>query len=301
MKHDARLEMAWDVLEGLSVGDALGEATSYNFYEVRDAIDKLQPGACTLRYTDDTEMASVVYDTLSQLKGIDEDYIAWSFAMRFRKDPDRGYGRMARRTLEEIYMGTSWKEVSPAAFGGGSFGNGAAMRVAPIGAYFYNDYTQVMMMAERSAKVTHYHPEGIAGAVAVALATAEATKGRTLNDPDLIRTGIVESLKRLLPEGRTRSNFLHAISRGFDAAPQSVSRDVGNGSEISAQDTVPFCIWNAARMIDNYEEAILSTIEVGGDCDTNCAIVGGIVSAYLGKYGIPEKWKEIREPLKVKI
>ena len=111
----------------------------------------------------------------------------------------------------------------------------------------------------------------------------------------------MESLKRLLPEGRTRSNFLHAISRGFDTAPQSVARDVGNGSEISAQDTVPFCIWNAIRMIDNYEEAILSTIEAGGDCDTNCAIVGGIVSAYLGQAGIPEKWKELREPLKVKI
>ncbi len=63
------LAVAWDVLEGLSVGDALGEATSYIFYEVREAIDKLQLGSCTLRYTDDTEMALVVYDTLSKLKG----------------------------------------------------------------------------------------------------------------------------------------------------------------------------------------------------------------------------------------
>ena len=80
-----------------------------------------------------------------------------------------------------------------------------------------------------------------------------------------------------------------------------MARDVGNGSEISAQDTVPFCIWNAARMIDDYEEAILSTIEVGGDCDTNCAIVDGIVAAYLGQSAIPEKWKELHEPLKVKV
>ena len=206
MDHESRLELAWDVLEGLSVGDALGKATSYNFYEVRDAIGKVQPGTCTLRYTDDTEMALVVYDTLSKLKAFNEDYIAWSFAMRYRKDPDRGYGRMARRILEEIFMGTAWKEVSSSAFGGGSFGNGASMRVAPIGAYFHDDVALVMMMAERYAKVTHFHPEGIAGAVAVALATAEAVKGRTHNDPDLIRSGILESIKKYLPEGRTRSS-----------------------------------------------------------------------------------------------
>jgi hypothetical protein len=51
MDHDERLVLAMDVLEGLSVGDALGEATSYNFYEVRAAIDKVLPGPCTLCHT----------------------------------------------------------------------------------------------------------------------------------------------------------------------------------------------------------------------------------------------------------
>jgi ADP-ribosylglycohydrolase len=67
--------------------------------------------------------------------------------------------------------------------------------------------------------------------------------------------------------------------------------------KVSAQDTVPFCLWCAAKHLDNYEEALWATVSGLGDRDTTCAIVGGIVACYTGAEGIPSNWLAAREPL----
>jgi ADP-ribosylglycohydrolase len=72
---------------------------------------------------------------------------------------------------------------------------------------------------------------------------------------------------------------------------------VGNGSQVSAQDTVPFALWSAAQHLNNYEEALWQTVSALGDMDTNCAIVGGIVALCAGVENIPEEWHRNREPL----
>ena len=169
------------------------------------------------------------------------------------------------------------------------------MRVAPLGAYFADDIDQVPAMAAKSARVTHYHPEGIAGAVATATAAAAATQSRG-QSPKEATNGIWDSVLEHTDSGAVRDRLLQA-QKLQSAEPSIVAVEVGNGAEISAQDTVPFCIWNACRCIDNYKEAILSTIEVGGDCDTNCAIVGGIVASYTGQDAIPSEWLRVREQL----
>lgn len=68
---------------------------------------------------------------------------------------------------------------------------------------------------------------------------------------------------------------------------------------LSAQDTVPFPFWRAARHLDDYEEALWLTVSGLGDRDTTCAVVGGIVACYVGEAGIPAAWLEAREPLPV--
>ncbi|MGD1978101.1 MAG: ADP-ribosylglycohydrolase family protein [Akkermansiaceae bacterium] len=274
--HAERLASARESLEGLSVGDAIGEALSYRFYEARENCDFSAFRDGTVRYTDDTEMAIAIVETLSSTRTIEEDLLAWAFGSRFRRDPDRGYGKMARRILTEISAGTPWEEVSKNAFGGGSFGNGAAMRVAPLGAYFADEIQSIPEIATRSARVTHYHPEGIAGAIAVAVATAAALGARSMT-PSKAADSVWNATIDLTPESSVRRKMIHAKSMGFISNIEA-ARELGNGAEISAQDTVPFCIWNACRCLGEYHEAILSTIEVGGDCDTNSAIVGGIVS-----------------------
>ena len=296
--HEDRLEVAREVLDGLSVGDAIGEALSYQHYKARESADFSVFRDGTVPYTDDTEMASAVFETLGSYQSIEEDSIAFAYACRFRKDPDRGYGKGARRVLQEIFLNGDWKCASANAFNGGSFGNGTAMRVAPLGAYFADNLSVVVEMAVRSARVTHFHPEGIAGAVAVAVATAVATSGRATKHRDLAKAIWNATIERT-PESRVLQSLITASE--FEASSASKAAQLlGNGAEISAQDTVPFCIWNACRLITNYREAIISTIEVGGDCDTNCAIVGGIVSAHLGRSGIPSEWLRVREPLRLK-
>lgn len=296
--HKERLKLAREALEGLSVGDAVGEALSYRYSEVRESCDFSVFRDGSLRYTDDTEMAMAVFGTLRVTRAVSEDALAWAYSSRFRRDPDRGYGRMARRILDEIAAGVPWQEVSAKAFGGGSFGNGAAMRVAPLGAYYADEYEIVPEMAARSARVTHFHPEGIAGAVAVAAGAAAAAAAR-LESFDSAVDAVWSAVIALTPESAVRDKLVDARSM-TTSTHEEASHELGNGSDISSQDTVPFCLWNACRCLDDYEEAILSTIEVGGDCDTNSAIVGGIVSSYTGISEIPSEWLRVRERLDVK-
>lgn len=72
---------------------------------------------------------------------------------------------------------------------------------------------------------------------------------------------------------------------------------LGNGTGLSAQDTVPFALWCAAQHLDDYEAALWLTVSGLGDRDTTCAIVGGIVACALGEAGIPSAWLAAREPL----
>jgi ADP-ribosylglycohydrolase len=76
-----------------------------------------------------------------------------------------------------------------------------------------------------------------------------------------------------------------------------VARALGNGSLVTAPDTVPFCVWMAAHYLDNFVEALGKTISAGGDCDTNAAIVGGIVALSAGRESIPPEWLKAREQI----
>lgn len=85
----------------------------------------------------------------------------------------------------------------------------------------------------------------------------------------------------------------------FDTSIEPVVRALGNGSRVVCQDTVPFCLWVAARHLGDYRGAIANTVRARGDIDTNAAIVGGIVALAVGEDGIPAEWLAVREPLQM--
>src|SRR5688572_2519849 len=91
VSHDDRIALCREVLEGLAIGDAFGEACSYRYEDVRAKLSTDISGLGSLRYTDDTEMASAVLEVLIRLRGIDEDVLAWQFRRRFHRDSERGY------------------------------------------------------------------------------------------------------------------------------------------------------------------------------------------------------------------
>ena len=173
--HDARVERMRFSLDGLGLGDALGEMLSYQAHSCSRRLAENNLPAGPWFHTDDTEMAISIVAVLKSHGYLHQDALAKRFARRFERDPERGYGKMTRIQMREIMAGAKWRDTAANAFGGqGSMGNGSAMRVAPLGAYFADDLEQCADEARASSLVTHTHPEGVAGAIAVAVASAMA-------------------------------------------------------------------------------------------------------------------------------
>ncbi|HTL29136.1 MAG TPA: ADP-ribosylglycohydrolase family protein, partial [Tepidisphaeraceae bacterium] len=209
--------------------------------------------------------------------------------------PDRGYGGGAKRVLTEIYSGTPWREAAEAIFMGGSMGNGSAMRIAPLGAYYADDIPRLIDEARKSAEVTHAHHEGIAGGIAIALAAAFASNHVGQHSPRMVRD-FFDFLLAHTPSSQTRENIERAADFPRTSALDEAVRKLGNGSHITCPDTVPLCLWLATRHWTNDVDAMWTTARALGDIDTNCAIVGGIV-ALSDSTPIPQNWLEARGPI----
>jgi len=294
-ENQRRLARAASSLEGLSVGDAFGE----RYFGRREVVEqhireRILPDP-PWEWTDDTAMALSIYEVLAACGEIDQDRLAESFAAHH--EHGRGYGSGTARLLLNIAAGQNWRSAAADQFGGsGSFGNGAAMRVAPVGAYFASDMKRVVEQAVRSAEITHSHPEGIAGAIAIAVGAAIAWRARRRKRRPG-RKAFLSMVVRHIPDSEVR----RGIERARDLPPRTpvaeAVRVLGNGSRVSAQDTVPFALWCAGMRLGNYEEALWLTVSGLGDRDTTCAMVGGIVAGYTGADRIPVAWLAYREPL----
>jgi ADP-ribosylglycohydrolase len=209
-------ERAVHALDGLSVGDAFGQ----RFFESGIAlIESRGMPAPPWRWTDDTAMALGIMEELHRLGHIDRDALARVFARHWYEQPARGYGGGAYRILEAVHKGVPWWSVSRSAFGReGSKGNGAAMRVAPLGAWFSDDLDAVIAQARASAEVTHAHPEGQSGAIAVALASAHACRG-------LRGRELLEAVLAGTPDGETQDGVARAVQLSFEK-PDGTERPV---------------------------------------------------------------------------
>jgi ADP-ribosylglycohydrolase len=293
----ARLTRARVALEGLSVGDAFGDQffflVSLGTFEQHVRLREDPPVENDFwRWTDDTNMALTLYAELRQHGEIDQDRLAASFAGQYHGS--RGYGAGAGQLLREIQLGMPWRKRAAAMFEGqGSWGNGAAMRIAPLGAYFADDLALCAEQARLSSSVTHTHPEGIAGGIAAAVATAIAARLRGTPAPN--RREFIDLVLPHVPDSVVREKLRHARDLAEGASLGLAVAALGNGSQITAQDTVAFCCWAAGECLASYEDALWLTAVGLGDVDTTCAIVGGIVASYTGT--LPKQWRAKREPL----
>jgi ADP-ribosylglycohydrolase len=287
------LERSLLCLEGLSIGDAFGQCFFQE--DTRGSeIERVLPEA-PWYYTDDTEMSLSIVSNLMRFGRIEQHALAMSFAERYSYD--RAYGPSMHRALARIRDGEDWRAVAADGFGGqGSFGNGAAMRAAPSGAFFMDDLADVVEQAALSAEPTHMHPEGIAGAVAVALAAALAVRYRHSSRRPTHKE-FINSIIDLLPASEVRSKLERAASISSASSRGFAVSILGNGVGMSAQDTVPYAIWCSSMCLDDFVEALWLAVDAGGDRDTLCAIVGSIVASYVGSEGIPDAWMRCREEL----
>lgn len=195
------------------------------------------------RFTDDTVLTVAIADAI--VKNNDYQSALKTYGQTY---PDAGFGMLFFNWL-----------FSPGSEPYNSFGNGSAMRVSPVG-FAFDTVEEVLAEAEKSASITHNHPEGVAGAQAVALAVFLAREGNEKAD---IRNEI-------------SNRFGYNLERRLDEIRPGYSFDV------TCRGSVPEALI-AFLESDDVEDAIRKAVSLGGDSDTLACITGGIAQAYYKK------------------
>ena len=280
-------------LLGTFVGDALGmpvegwsaDAIESHFGQMRDFQDA-RLGAGT--YTDDTQLMIALAEGLLQTSRGEPpnlDEIAERFARRY--DPERGYGGNARRILQAFQDGELWRDaVESRLLPGGSFANGAAMRVAPVALAYYPDPKGTESAAAFQAELTgHTHPEGIFGARLLARAVLRAietgTRGESFDGPEFVHEMVEDA-----PEPYRQP--LVWIADRLHAEPHEAIRALGVGGR--AVQSVPAALWAFLSSAGDPEEATIRAVGLGGDTDTIGAMAGALAFGHHGASALPERW-----------
>jgi poly(ADP-ribose) glycohydrolase ARH3 len=265
---------------GQAVGDALGapfetmpaSAIYYGFGFARKIV--AAPPVDRLEYTDDTQMMIGVAETLAGHGRVRQDDLMAAFVANF--DAGRAYGPGTHQIIDFAAGGGDWRALSATIFPGGSLGNGAAMRVAPIGLLFQDDLERAAEEAVHSAVPTHSHPVGVDGARLLAIAVALA-----LRDPVFDRAAFFAELRRQA----ATEEFSQALTQ---AAQLTLNDNVGQlGTSLEAHRSVPTAIACFASYPDSYADAVGRAIGLGGDTDTLAAMTGALSGAHLGIEAIP--------------
>ncbi|MFF7851549.1 ADP-ribosylglycohydrolase family protein [Streptomyces sp. NPDC007910] len=288
-----------DSLHGLAFGDAFGD----RWFGIlrRDGTAALEtrttPPEPLWRWSDDTAQALVLVRELTEGGGtVDQDRLALRLAAAYAEDTHRGYGASMHDVLRRIAAGEPWRDVVAGQFGGqGSWGNGAAMRAAPLGAWHAADLDAAAEQAARQAEVSHHHPEAVAGAVAVALGAALATRSR--GGPAPAGADFLRAVAERLPGSDVRSGVRIAARMPEHTSVRHAAEVLGSGYRMSGPDTVPYALWCAAGHLDDLHEGLWVTVAGRGDIDTTCAIAGGVVAARTGVAALPPAWHAARELL----
>ena len=267
-----------DRLESKFVGSLVGTA-------VGDSL-----GAGGERYTDDTAMTIGIAESLIENRGFDEQHMVQVFNGNYDAEPWRGYGPGPPAIFEMVKSGLGWKEAAERLYQGGSYGNGSAMRVAPIGLFYYDDPAKLKQMSFRSSRITHTHPLGTEGAalqacaVALAVATEPARpdkrhflkKLRDFARADIYQSRLT-SIEMLLQEKPSKTEAI---------------RELGN--TVEAFSSVPISIYSFLAH-SGFRAAVDYALSLGGDRDTITAMTGAIAGACYGIENVPKEWTDTLE------
>ena len=257
---------------GAIIGDIAG--SKYEFNNTFDYDFEMFGGGCD--FTDDTICTVAVADAILNGRSYQESLLDWC---RRYPSPKGAYGgRFA-----------GWiRSLDPQPYN--SFGNGSAMRVSPV-AWLFDDLSQVLEEAEKTALPTHNHPEGIKGAKAVAHAIWYFRKSKFSEES---KDSENEETKGLKNENAKTSKDENETIQGFMSIARSYYEDFntrvypkGKFDE-TCMDAVPLSFYLLSQA-SSFEDAIRLAISHGGDSDTIGAIVGSIAEA---RFGIPQEMKE---------
>jgi len=273
---------------GSALGDAIGELT-FQYRNKEDLciqLDQLKK----FRYTDDTAMSIGLAESLIKKGILDQQDLGETFRYNYEGEPWRGYASGPPTIFSMVkQLSITYAEAARSLFGGtGSLGNGAAMRIVPVGLFFH-DSPDLYEKACMSASVTHAHPVGKDGAavqtravsLAVKLDPKEAFPYKTFMDTliDFSRTPeIEEKIVRV-------QKLINAQSPPSFAAEQL-------GQTVAVHESMPFALFSFLRHPKSFEDCLFCATLHGGDRDTLGAMACAISGAYLGVESIPQSWRE---------
>lgn len=277
-------------LLGLAMGDALG--APYEGGPVERLLWKLigRTRDGRMRWTDDTQMAVDLAESLLDRDGLDPDALARRFADSYRWS--RGYGPGTARVLKRIKRGEAWTSAVKATHPGGSYGNGAAMRAPVLALFFFDNRDVLLQAAEASARITHEHPLAIDGAALIASACY-----------DLLHDAHPDSLLHAARASCRTGEFherLDTVASLLGARPLPKPHEVGRalGRGTAAIDSCGTALYIALRFL---REPFLEMLEFiracGGDVDTVGAMAGALWGAANGDSQLPPVKVEARERL----
>jgi len=259
-------------------------------YGVLDSMQPARLGAGT--YTDDTQMMIGLAESLIACEGYDGADMAERWVDNFEQE--RGYGRAMIGEILALQAGARWDEVSTVGFPQGSFGNGSAMRIAPVGCLCFDDLDALRTLAEQTSRLSHSHPYGMEGGTLQAAAVALALR-RDPREPFGADEYVGEMIDFCDDERKRLSGRLAAIQRILARSPTvgEVVAALGNG--ITTFESVPTAIYSFVTHADSFRDAVVYAVNLGGDTDTIGAMTGAIAGAYHGVTAIPRDWYEALE------
>ncbi len=285
-------EKLWGKYLGCMLGSALGDAIgelAFRFPEegrLRAAI----AAAPMLRYTDDTAMAIGLAESLAERGDLDPHYLGRTFHRHFNREPWRGYAAGPPAIFQMVdQSGITYEEAARRLFDGeGSLGNGAAMRVAPLGLFFH-DAPDLYAKAAAAAAVTHAHPLAQDGAAVQAgtVAMALHLDPRKPFPRDAFLRRILALAKT--PEIKEKLSLVRALLKGGVHGTKAAAI---LGKSVKVHESLPFALYAFLAQPNSFEDCLMVAVLSGGDRDTLGAMAGAISGAYLGATAITALWRE---------
>ncbi|MEA3489238.1 MAG: ADP-ribosylglycohydrolase family protein [Candidatus Omnitrophota bacterium] len=273
---------------GSALGDAIGELAFRN--RDRKKLLKVVEEEPLLRYTDDMAMAIGIAEVICEKGDVTPGAVGGRFKENYEKEPWRGYGPGPPRVFSLVDKGHTFEEAAGMLFGGeGSFGNGAAMRITPVGLFFH-DSGSLVEKVRITAKVTHAHPLGQDGAVVLAGAIAEAV-GQDPDEPFRLKD-FCDKLASVTVTSEFIRKIFKVYDLSIDAEVQLSQAAEILGTDVTALGSVPFSIFCFLRNRGSFKECLLDAVLAGGDRDTIGAMACAVSGAYLGEKDLPAKWTD---------
>jgi len=279
-----------NVLLGTCIGDALGkfaESKLSNYQPLLDWDGKTflpseHHGLAANAYTDDGQMSIMVAESLIEHQGFNPEDLSQRYVDWIVSGRARGYGRTTLLAIHNLLEGKHYSQSGVP----GSYGNGTAMRAAPIGVYFRHDLEEVIKVCKVDSAITHASEEAEAGSIAIAFTAALASQNDTED--------LLERVHSILPDSKVKSIIytLGSLVNARHIPATSALRVLGTKADV--RQTVPAAMYCFLKF-DNYHDAILAAIKAGGDTDTTAAIVGGLFGAKLGMKAIDRSFYSVED------